>query len=217
MQNIYLVLCYVKTQFFRVISSLVFQSCTVRNPQCLQSSSPEPAVFERAALYSLSPWLYPSLCLATAAGSLALLEMNWIFLPACWCQAWRQDEMWGCCGWDLSADSSFSLVHKEKERRKNQNPAKHWWMIQMQTFPSLLVVALKQNFKGIFPFIQKLVAIQRSCMKISMEFAMQVAKVYRNKSIASFCSTLHRYTLLLHTSPDLEHDEDCVHRSSVGL
>lgn len=46
MQNMYLVLCYVKTQFLRVISSLVFRSSTVRNPQCLENSSPEPAVYD---------------------------------------------------------------------------------------------------------------------------------------------------------------------------
>lgn len=49
MQNIYLVLGYVKTQFLRVISSLVFQSSTVRNPQCLQNISPEPAAYDRGS------------------------------------------------------------------------------------------------------------------------------------------------------------------------
>lgn len=49
MQNRYLVLCYGKTQFLRVISSLVFQNSTVRNPQCLQNSSPEPSVYDRGS------------------------------------------------------------------------------------------------------------------------------------------------------------------------
>lgn len=54
-------------------------------------------------------------------------------------------------------------------------------------------------------------------MKISIKFAMEIAEVYRNKSITGFCSTWHRYMLLLYASPNLEHERDSVHRSFVGF
>lgn len=68
-----------------------------------------------------------------------------------------------------------------------------------------------------FPFIQKLVTIQRSCIKISVEFALQIAEGYRNKSITCFCSTWHRYMLVPYVSPKLDCGQDNVHRSFVGF
>lgn len=54
-------------------------------------------------------------------------------------------------------------------------------------------------------------------MKIYIRFAMQIANVCRTKSITAFCSTWHRYMLLPYASPNLEHERDSVHRSSVGF
>lgn len=96
-------------------------------------------------------------------------------------------------------------------------------MIQTCIFPWLLVVALKHIFlslfffflKVVFPFIQKLVTIQRSCIKISVKFALQIAEGYRNKSIACFCSTWHRCMLLSYASPKLDRGRDNIHRPCV--
>lgn len=135
MQIIYLVLCYVKTQFLRVISSLVFQSSKVRNPQCLQHSSPEPAVYDRG-----SPLQPVSLAISIPVPS-----------NRCWVTCTLTDELnIAACllmsGLATGSDARLLCLrsicrlfflprHKERERKKPENPAKLWWMIQIQASP----------------------------------------------------------------------------------
>lgn len=134
MQIIYLVLCYVKTQFLRVMSSLVFQSSTVRNPQCLQDGSPEPAVYDRGSplqplSLAISIPVPSNRCWVTCT---LTEELN---IPACLLMSalvTGSDARLLCL---RSVCRLFFLPrHKEGERRKKQT-SKNLWMIQTQISP----------------------------------------------------------------------------------